>query len=382
MSVNKEFNIYAMSTDPIYIGTGGYTIGRVDNTIVRDPITRIPKIPGSSLAGTWRYYTALTLQGFYKEKFNKINYILNKNNIKAKDVRELVNGLANSENKEEFSKRKEKFKEYAETLKIEWNKRNKVDDVQWKFYWGNLVSSIKCAGQDDRPNDDIEDIYSRGLNDTGHCGHCIVCKTFGFSKNKTSQQGLAYFSDLNILFFPVSTRYGVRWITSPYILKEAGLGDIKDFKDDKIKVIDKNGNYKFLNLGWLNFEVDLSELNRGIDTNKLDKEISSIIEDRLVIVSDNIISQIINANLEVRTSVSINPLTGAAKQGALFTSEAIPRGTIFYGNVRIMDRLDENEELNSDLIEKALKESKVYYESFGIGGLVTRGFGRMKVYLE
>ena len=47
--------IYAMAQDPIYIGTGGFTIGRVDNTIVRDPITNIPKIPGTSVAGTWRY---------------------------------------------------------------------------------------------------------------------------------------------------------------------------------------------------------------------------------------------------------------------------------------------------------------------------------------
>ena len=65
----KEINVYAVATDPIYIGTGGYTIGRVDNTIVRDPTTKIPKIPGSSLAGTWRYYVALKLQGYFKEKF-------------------------------------------------------------------------------------------------------------------------------------------------------------------------------------------------------------------------------------------------------------------------------------------------------------------------
>ena len=43
-----EFKIFAVSQDPVYIGTGGYTIGRVDNTIVRDPITKIPKIPASS----------------------------------------------------------------------------------------------------------------------------------------------------------------------------------------------------------------------------------------------------------------------------------------------------------------------------------------------
>lgn len=52
------------------------------------------------------------------------------------------------------------------------------------------------------------------------------------------------------------------------------------------------------------------------------------IED-ICIVPDNLIAQIINSNLEVRTSVSIDPLTGAAKDKALFTSEAIPRATVF-----------------------------------------------------
>ena len=61
--------IYAVATDPIYVGTGGYAIGRVDNTIVRDPTTNIPKIPGSSLAGTWRYYMALKLQSYFKNEY-------------------------------------------------------------------------------------------------------------------------------------------------------------------------------------------------------------------------------------------------------------------------------------------------------------------------
>ena len=63
-----EKQIFSIATDPIYIGTGGYTIGRVDNTIVRDPTTKIPKIPGSSLAGTWRYYVALELLSRSEER--------------------------------------------------------------------------------------------------------------------------------------------------------------------------------------------------------------------------------------------------------------------------------------------------------------------------
>jgi len=97
-------------------------------------------------------------------------------------------------------------------------------------------------------------------------------------------------------------------------------------------------------------------------------------------VSENLLSQIINANLEVRTSVSIDPLTGAAKDSALFTSEAIPRGTVFTGNIRIMERITDDNDLSVELIKKALKDSKIYYETFGIGGLVTRGFGRLGIF--
>jgi len=46
-----------MALDPIHIGTGGYHIGRVDNVIAREPATNLPKIPGSSIAGTARTYT-------------------------------------------------------------------------------------------------------------------------------------------------------------------------------------------------------------------------------------------------------------------------------------------------------------------------------------
>ncbi|HHY90112.1 MAG TPA: hypothetical protein GX503_00460, partial [Clostridiales bacterium] len=229
MFAKEEFNIYALSLDPVYIGTGGYTIGRVDNTIVRDTITKIPKIPATSLAGTWRYYTALTLQGFFKEKFEDIRKILNYNDtVTPRDVRELVNRLADKHLKDEernkFAQRMNNFQKYANRIKEEMQENKnqtaeQSDSIEWKLYWGNLISSIKCAGQDDKPNDDIEDVTQKELRETGHCGHCIVCKAFGFSKNE-SQQGLIFFSDLNILFFPVNTRFGVRWITSPSLLRE------------------------------------------------------------------------------------------------------------------------------------------------------------------
>lgn len=47
-----------MTLDPVHIGTGGYRLGRVDNSIVREPGTNLPKVPGTSLSGAIRQYAA------------------------------------------------------------------------------------------------------------------------------------------------------------------------------------------------------------------------------------------------------------------------------------------------------------------------------------
>ena len=39
-----------MTLEPAHIGTGGYRLGRVDNSIAREPGTNLPKIPGTSLS--------------------------------------------------------------------------------------------------------------------------------------------------------------------------------------------------------------------------------------------------------------------------------------------------------------------------------------------
>jgi len=343
----KSNQVFALATDPVYIGTGGYTIGRVDNTIVRDPITKVPKIPGSSLAGVWRYYMTLEIY-----KYMKDDYKLTPQARKNKNILEIF------ENAPKW------------IIKIDTNKNIK----------------LKCAGQDDEPNKTLEESKN---SKTGHCGHCLVCKGFGFSKKDISWQGMIFFSDLNILFFPVFTMYGTKWITTVSKLEEAGLkpNGINNPTDNK--VLTKNGNEGHINLGWLYLEVD--------KTNKLDTKLESLTTkinfdnfqldaQNIIIVPESLFSQIVNSNLEVRTSVSIDPITGAAKEGALFTSEAIPRGTILYGNIRIFDKnsftgIEGKLEPLPDVkkLECALNESKHFFETLGIGGMTTRGFGRIKI---
>ncbi|MEN6552683.1 MAG: type III-B CRISPR module RAMP protein Cmr4 [Methanobacterium sp.] len=306
--------------DPIHIGTGGYQIGRVDNTIVREPSTNIPKIPGSSIAGTSRTYA--TYKAINEGKIDKKN--------------------------------------------------------------------IDCAGQDKAVSDKKE---------RGHCGDCIICKSFGFSKdneNIGSSQGLVYFSDAHILLFPVSTRLGPAWITSPMLLEDFDIQlEENEPSDDCIVVGSEFSREPSLNLGWLNLPIEYEKKLPSFDhLASLGPKKNKLLSSRIVIVPDSLISQIINSNLEVRTSVSIDPVTGAGKDGALFTSEAIPRSTILWFELGINDpdyfkygKKSENssEEGKSNNrislldVKSIVKGGFCYFETLGIGGMVTRGFGRVTI---
>jgi len=357
----ENIEIFALATDPIYIGTGGYTIGRVDNTIVRDPITNVPKIPGSSLAGTWRYYTVLEIHKYFSDgEFRKDK------SKRKKKVEEFLN-----------NKGKDKWEDLSDNEKKEFMKSIFNTKKDWILFEGNRYIGIKCAGQDETPNKELD-----SEENTGHCGKCIVCKGFGFSKKDISWQGMIFFSDLNIIFFPVFTIKGTKWIATVSRLKEIGIISESEPSENKVKT--KNGDEGHLNLGWLYLEVERSHSLEGNENIKFnDFELKP--ED-IVIVPEDLFSHIVNSNLEVRTSVSIDPITGAAKEGALFTSEAIPRGTILYGNIRIFDKkvFGELEEKlkplpDKDNLSNALEDSRYYYETLGIGGMTTRGFGRLKI---
>ncbi|MCX7856187.1 MAG: RAMP superfamily CRISPR-associated protein, partial [Anaerolineae bacterium] len=58
---------YALALDPVHIGSGEMQMGRVDNPIIRDAASGLPKIPATSLAGVARTYTAM----HYPEKYRR-----------------------------------------------------------------------------------------------------------------------------------------------------------------------------------------------------------------------------------------------------------------------------------------------------------------------
>lgn len=329
----EDYRYLLMTLDPVHVGTGGYRLGGIDLSIVREPGTNVPKIPGTSLNGVLRSYAA--------HKYGK----------------------------------------------------------------------PKCAGQ--------------GQGEEKHCGKptCPICYTFGYASEKErGHAGVVSLFDAQIVLFPVYSMRGPVWVSTMDRLRDAGFsyenGTNTPQDTRALTTFAKEGE---INLGWLMIDVggkvSITPPNAD-DTEEWKKKEWDAISNKIVITTERMFSVVVNSNLEVRTSVSINPETGAAEEGALFTYEAIPRATWLWMDVVVNDYrgafpslkrleawrngMNENEK---ERLEKAgwkdedvnetynrYKERKLNWEKpdevvdaafeltsiLGIGGMGTRGFGRVK----
>ena len=302
-----------MALDPVHIGTGQTRIGRVDNTIVRETGTNIPKIPGTSLMGAARSYASL------------------------------VYG---------------KPEAAGQHLKLKPEERKNCPIV---YTFGT---------------------YNNGNNDA-----------------VAGQQGKISISDAQILFFPVYSMAGPVWVSTSKILALADfqVNGLISSADDVLHT-SLNWSKETLNLGWLHLKAKNGLIVKPPGEIENKKEWESI-KQRIVIVPTKLFSQIVNSNLEVRTSVAIDPKTGAAEDGALFTYEAIPRTTWFWSDV-VQDDYnynnrkfppttnqfsEEGDNKGKQQLPKpwnspldVAKSGFELMEFLGVGGMTTRGFGRVK----
>jgi CRISPR-associated protein Cmr4 len=285
----KTVRFLLMTTDPVHVGTGGSRLGRVDNSIVREPGTRLPKIPGTSLSGAIRQYAA------YR------------------------NGRR------------------------------------------------ECAGQGKNHHKRKDD-------------RCPVCYTFGTANEAGSGfSGMVSIGDARLAFFPSYSMQGPVWVTCAAVLKECGIDytgtDV--LEDQALFAAGLNGSY--LNLGWL--MVTKKDALSWPDGSK----IPVAVRERVVMVSEKLFSHLVNSGLEVRTSVSIKPETGAAEEKALFTYEAIPRAAYLWMDVVEDDfRRDFPKGFPNDALLKwetpidVVKTGIDWIAHLGVGGMGTRGFGRLR----
>lgn len=301
---NYEHRRYLLMTaDPVHVGTGGYRLGRVDNSIVREPGTNVPKIPGTSLHGAIRSYAA------------------------------------------------------------------------------RLSGNLAAAGQDQssiaKPEDDP------------------VCYTFGYIKKSSANQddteavgysGVVSIFDAQVLLFPVHSMAGPVWVTTVALLDAAGfkVSGLPELWDDPSKACFTTKRADPLNAGWLMLGV-AGTVKVDAPSAWKDAPEWAAVRSKLVVVDDTLFSQIVNSNLEVRTSVSINPNTGAAESGLLFTYEALPRAAFLTMDVVLDDFRAAAGEKTSAFAATSWSGPLAVVEAglnmaawLGVGGMGTRGFGRIK----
>ncbi len=309
----------AYALDPVHVGTGGERFGRVDMTVIREPALNVPKIPGTTLSGAIKFFLDLSLRD-------------------------------------------------------------------------EGVKTNICAS-------------TRGSEENHEWEKCPVCYAFGYTppsddeKNKNdeppeSAQGILQFTDAQLFAFPVHTMAGAVWVTTKQALKEfIDIGDDKDLSGEEVIIVDPNTIKPVnnqINLGWVflkkmdaSTEIEVSDIEA-----KLPEKLKKLAK-RMVVLPQWLFSHIVNDNLEVRTSVVIDPETGAAKPHALFTYEAVPRGAVFGFSIVENDYRKKWNNVNWDNKENCTKSENATtmiekfafsgIEAVGLGGMTTRGFGRMQI---
>ena len=296
----KSFPLFLYALDPTHIGAGGYRLGRVDLTVLRDAATQLPKIPGSSINGATRSAAIYSLQGADHD-----------------NARQYARATLDGQNKQ-------------------------------------------------RPHNGADD---------------PVAQIFGYAEGDSegsSRIGLVSFRDAEIFAFPVPTMLGPRWITTPFLLERAGCKlENTQIPNSEEEVFIGGEKAMRLNLGWLLLDAKPGK-NLPFPAKLTGQSGMDFIKKNLVVVHENLFPALVNANLETRTSVSIDFETGAGAEGALFTYEAVPRGTLYRGKVDFDTlRFPDLYMKGKQLLDHALPLAC----ALGLGGMTTRGFGRMQAML-
>lgn len=323
-----------LALDPVHVGAGGYRLGRVDMTIAREPGTNLPKIPGTSVAGAARSYAAM--------RYGKPQA--------GGQHRNFVGERAACP----------------------------------------IIYTFGTATDTDS-----------GISGAGTSG-----------RQASTQAGTVSIGDAQLLLFPVASQAGPLWVSTREILEGVwGSSCISPPRQDDKEIWPEDSgrivtsltwSKAALNLGWLLLNaqggliVDPGSQLQGMPQ-------WQAIKGRLALVTPKLFTQIVNSNLEVRTSVSINPATGAAEDQGLFTYEALPRAAWLWCDVVEDDyrstfpptdkqfRHDPQDVQNKGTENAGASLGKGWrrpldvvtagihlMEYLGIGGMGTRGFGRIQ----
>lgn len=227
---------------------------------------------------------------------------------------------------------------------------------------------------------------------------------FGSTDANAAAAGALLFSEARLLAFPIrSARGSFAWITCPLMLQRAArdgvfpislLERLVEPKDNEA-ILDSGissrlalqnqivlEEYTFDNVNWLG----LAKLSATIAALWSDDAIWSEAKDRLVILSNGMMSFFARNACEVAQHVRIDDESGAAAGGALFNQENVPSETLFYSVLHAVDerstgKAKDPRKLAVHALETAaskIAEVKV----FQFGGDASTGLGYCSVRMQ
>ena len=180
---------------------------------------------------------------------------------------------------------------------------------------------------------------------------------FGSDNDKSSFAGALLFSEARVLAFPIrSARGSYAWITCPLMLQRAvrdgvipssRIAKLDEPADNEATyastVLDLSGkvvleeycfNQSRLNDAPEPLPEGLAAALAGLVPNDA---LFASITDRLVILSNGMMSHFVSTTCEIAQHVRINDETGTAEEGGLFNQENVPADTLFYSVLHATD---------------------------------------------
>jgi CRISPR-associated protein Cmr4 len=225
---------------------------------------------------------------------------------------------------------------------------------------------------------------------------------FGSDDAKQAAAGSLLFGEARLLAFPVRSAKGsFAWITCPMILQRAARDGVisKELLKALAEPADTEavfdvGTTSKLNLGgnvvleeytfkakpWLG----LTKLGEGLATLISDDLVWSEVKDRLILLSNGMMSFFVQNACEIAQHVRIDDATGTASDGGLFNQENIPSETLFYSVLNAVHSRIQTEPFKTRTADGALDafEGKVKDTGvFQFGGDASTGLGYCTVHV-
>lgn len=220
---------------------------------------------------------------------------------------------------------------------------------------------------------------------------------FGVGADTDAAAGAIQLSEARLLAFPIRSAKGsFAWITSPLLLQRAvrdgvlekGVLDrLKEPKDDEA-VFDAGPDgklsiggkivleeYTFKAVPWLG----LTQLSEAVATLVDDDPVWNELKDRLVILSNGMMSFFAQNACEIAQHVRIDDETGTAAGSALFNQENVPGETFFYSVVHAFEERTANSSRDTrrsaEAALNAFGDKVAQKQVFQFGGDASTGHG-------